>query len=1059
MALRRILKDYQQGLFETSVGETTTALQAYPNHFYTTDNGGFNYSNSTTPLFDGVTTFGVDGEGNSTIQSTQFRQKNFRFGEFPAFDRPGLGFSPEPFIKKGLDLGGEGSFLNTITEGFIRGGAVLHAERNLTDVARITQWGLTAKGLAWNAKQLGLQKSNPKISEPGVGISVANQRTWNLGVNTLASIAASGTGLYIKRHGLFPTGNEGYRDASKLFEDSNNNRLWSLFEDHIFPSTQEAPEGETGSWWSRAWETVSGFVDSLLGTDGQALYSYGGGPHSVYGIGTTTIRKYAPYISEATERPHGPSGIAPTKPKGKAKSRDSQNPALGLKRGAIRGKKEVKSIKSGYIPVKDKTGNSVYAVTKENLLLNFDGGESTNYPPLFQKYKDSQTIERGEEEPIDILTEETIFDIPNILRVGDEEKVFGFNAPNLFNLRGIPLDTEGKSIFAITKDSLKYQIDNDALSQLYNMSGPSSTGITGFEPIFSKYKRLMDGGGFLSFNLTGKVNLEEEDLTIVGDSYWPWQATTGFFVSDKVIQRNPDNLIIASKAAGTGYYNPRFGGGLHQLLFDQGGNNSGYSISVFDHENLDDSFVEMRNSGINIKTAIGNPNGGNDVEKYNPEDAQNLMDSGVEDTKGRVLRFFDNGTAGGTPTVAKTIPLLINDFRMIRRGIETENAATEDNPVPTPNINPTGISTATNYKAKTYGGTRTFNRESRVNTGHPGKNIAGKEGKNIYGVTTSDYDLFDLDTVDQINALDVFKGDPKEEEWMRDLVRLRIEALDGDDPSKSTTMLFRAFLDSFSDKYTGGWNSFKYNGRAEEFFTYKSFKRKLSFGFKIAAQSRHEMMPLYRKINYLASQTAPDYRGTRMRGSICRLTIGSMIQRTPGFFTSISLKWNKQYPWEISVNHLEKGPDKDGAMVMPHILDVSCQFQPIHSFTPQKSVHKSPFILPSGTKRQQKWSLWDAAENSTKAQVNQNIRRWADNYEPPEETETPTTKTKKIKNNNQSGGNIPVGGTTLPTGTSDGRFINQAIIPNIGYSPGETIPSTQEQFQQMLLNQQKRNIG
>ena len=51
-------------------------------------------------------------------------------------------------------------------------------------------------------------------------------------------------------------------------------------------------------------------------------------------------------------------------------------------------------------------------------------------------------------------------------------------------------------------------------------------------------------------------------------------------------------------------------------------------------------------------------------------DAQNLMDSGVEDTKGRVLRFFDNGTAGGTPTVAKTIPLLINDFRMVRRGIE-----------------------------------------------------------------------------------------------------------------------------------------------------------------------------------------------------------------------------------------------------------------------------------------------------------------------------------------------------------------------------------------------------
>ena len=1053
MALRRILKDFQQGMFGTTAGESTSALQSYPNHFYTTDNGGFNYSNSTTPLFDGTNTGEVtlDENGQPIPTTSQFRQKSFQFGKFPAFDRPGLGFSPEPFIKKGLDLGGEDSFLNTITEGFIRGGAVLHTERNLTDVARIAKWGITPKGLAWNAKQLGLQKTNPKISEPGVGTSVANQRTWNLGVNTLASIASVGTGLYIKRDGLFPVGNEGYKDASKLFENNNSNRLWSLFEDHIFPSTQEAPEGETGSWWSRAWETVSGFVDSIGGQEGQALYSYGSGPHSVYGIGTTTIRKYAPYISEATERPHGPSGIAPSKPKGKAKSRDSQNPALGLKRGAIKGKKEVKSIKTGYIPVKDKIGNSVYAVTKENLLLNLDGGESTNYPPLFQKYKESQTIERGEEEPIDILAEETIFDVPNILRVGDEDEVYGFNAPLLFNIRGIPLDTEGKSIFSITKTSLGYEVDNDAVAQLYNMSGPSGTGITGFEPIFSKYKRLMDATGFFAFNLTGKVNQEAEDLSMIGDKYWPWKQNYSS-TDTRVIQRNSDNLIIASTTAIPGYYKPKFGGGLHQLLYDTGGNNSGYGISVFSHENLDDSFDQMRESSNTLlKTIIGNPNGTDNVEAYNPEDASNLMDSGIKDTKGRVLRFFDNGTAGGTSTSATTIPLLNHDFRMVRRGFDISST----------NTSPTGVSTATNYKAKTYGGSRTFNRESRVNTGHPGKNIAGKEGFNIYGSPTSDYDLFDIDTVDQINALDVFKGSPKEEEWMRDLIRLRIEALDGDDPSKSTTMLFRAFLDSFSDKYTGGWNSFKYNGRAEEFFTYKSFKRKLSFSFKIAAQTRHEMMPLYRKINYLASQTAPDYRGTRMRGSICRLTIGSMIQRTPGFFTSIGLKWNKQYPWDISVNHLEKGPDKDGAMVMPHILDVSCQFQPIHSFTPQKSVHKAPFILPKGTKRQQKWSLRPAAENSTKAQVKQNIRRWADNYEPPKEEVLLTDKnngkkeayTGQINNGEQnSNQNSPLSNTA-------NRYINQAIVPDLGYGEGEQIPTTQQQFSQMLLNQQKRNTG
>ena len=226
----------------------------------------------------------------------------------------------------------------------------------------------------------------------------------------------------------------------------------------------------------------------------------------------------------------------------------------------------------------------------------------------------------------------------------------------------------------------------------------------------------------------------------------------------------------------------------------------------------------------------------------------------------------------------------------------------------------------------------------------------GVTGVDKFGATTQDYSLYDEATIDQINALDVFEGPIKEEPWMRDFVRLRIEALDGDDPSSSTTMLFRAFLDNFNDKYTGDWNSFKYNGRAEDFYTYKGFKRKLQFSFKIAAQSRHEMMPLYRKLNYLCTQTAPDYKATRMRGSLCRLTIGSMVNRTPGFFTSVSIKWNKNYPWDIAINQPEGGADADGMMIVPHVLDVQCAYQPIHAFTPQKSVNMSPFILPHGSK-------------------------------------------------------------------------------------------------------------
>ena len=82
-----------------------------------------------------------------------------------------------------------------------------------------------------------------------------------------------------------------------------------------------------------------------------------------------------------------------------------------------------------------------------------------------------------------------------------------------------------------------------------------------------------------------------------------------------------------------------------------------------------------------------------------------------------------------------------------------------------------------------------------------------------------------------------------------------------------------------------------------------------------------------------------------MRGPYMKLTIGNWLDRVPGFFKSVNVKWNKNYPWEISISHLEGGQDKDGMGIMPHVLDVSCQYQPIHNFLPQKSINDSPFMM------------------------------------------------------------------------------------------------------------------
>ena len=271
----------------------------------------------------------------------------------------------------------------------------------------------------------------------------------------------------------------------------------------------------------------------------------------------------------------------------------------------------------------------------------------------------------------------------------------------------------------------------------------------------------------------------------------------------------------------------------------------------------------------------------------------------------------------------------------------------------------------TSYQEETSNGKK-FIREQRVNLGNPGTTKINKFSYNAYMP----------ETVDTINALDVIRTNGEfTDQRFRDLIRFRIEAVDTDKPEQAETMIFRAFLDDFKDNYNANWNTFKYNGRGEEFYTYNSFKRTLSFSFKVAAQTRWEMMPLYRKLNFLVSNTAPEYKQTRMRGSFIRLTIGSMIDRTPGILNSISLSWKKDYPWEISIDSPESGKDKD-MLVLPHVLDVNVQFTPVHNFLPQKSITDSPFIISHENNRHltdgQKWYKAGAAGAEYDKETKQN---------------------------------------------------------------------------------------
>tara|TARA_R110001592_G_scaffold335308_1_gene619981 strand:- start:5013 stop:7748 length:2736 start_codon:yes stop_codon:yes gene_type:complete len=237
---------------------------------------------------------------------------------------------------------------------------------------------------------------------------------------------------------------------------------------------------------------------------------------------------------------------------------------------------------------------------------------------------------------------------------------------------------------------------------------------------------------------------------------------------------------------------------------------------------------------------------------------------------------------------------------------------------------------------------RGYIQEERIGKGNPGMFFTGKNQNNYTTKAGLSY------RIDKINALDIHTvTDGFDSVLYRDLVPFRFEAMNTEDPNTVDVMAFRAFLDDYGDSYNAAWNSFKYNGRGEDFYTYGGFKRNVTFSFKMAAQSRAEMMPLYRKLNYLCTTLAPDYSNVgRMRGNFIKMSIGSLLDKVPGFLTSISLKWQKDYPWEIALGNAENNESK--MHVLPHVLDVQCNFTPIHNFVPRKSITDSPFFGTTG---------------------------------------------------------------------------------------------------------------
>jgi hypothetical protein len=205
-----------------------------------------------------------------------------------------------------------------------------------------------------------------------------------------------------------------------------------------------------------------------------------------------------------------------------------------------------------------------------------------------------------------------------------------------------------------------------------------------------------------------------------------------------------------------------------------------------------------------------------------------------------------------------------------------------------------------------------------------------KEFINESLIHDSDSDI-SMNVIDEIGTWDVTESDGDFAD--PNIINFYFEDISTEsDNNKSIVIPFRASLTSFSDNVSAVWDGFRYMGRADQIYKYGGFDRKVDLGFDVAIGSKEELLPTWRKLNYLYGMCYPvAYNvSVAMKPAMMRLTIGSVLRRVHVIMNSITYTMdNTKTIWEIEPNYQ-----------LPMFINVTTSFTVLYDDTPfAKSNH------------------------------------------------------------------------------------------------------------------------
>ena len=270
---------------------------------------------------------------------------------------------------------------------------------------------------------------------------------------------------------------------------------------------------------------------------------------------------------------------------------------------------------------------------------------------------------------------------------------------------------------------------------------------------------------------------------------------------------------------------------------------------------------DVNNQTVNLNltethTSYDNPFG----KKINFEGS--IIDINKNDTSAEIIKKYETVAYGAIPDRIAG-DTTINDFRSLLSDTSPGKK----------------ISESDNYTE--------YNLNKRVNFGNPGK-LSGNENRIEWWKTQSG--VGNTNRFDPVNASDVGANE------LNDLVHLWFQAEGG------SRVQFRGTANGITETFSPGWESFKYNGRADQAYKYTTFERSLSFNFQVYATSRIEMKPIWRKLQYLSTMTMPQYGGDAgYQGTLVRFRLGSLYNNKLVFIENLTYTISDDTSWEISM--------------------------------------------------------------------------------------------------------------------------------------------------------------